>query len=61
MREIVIMTVRITLRNPVPRGDLRQYVKEAVECWGGQFHPDDPLFNGVELVTTRIIREKADA
>lgn len=23
---------------------MRYYIKAAVECWSGQFEPDDPLF-----------------
>ena len=29
----------------VSKPELRNYIKEAIECWGGQLHPADPLFN----------------
>jgi hypothetical protein len=32
--------------------EARAHVREAVECWGGQYHPDDPFFSGnVQKVT----------
>lgn len=25
---------------------MKEYIKAATDLWGGQFHPDDPLFTG---------------
>jgi hypothetical protein len=56
MREVT-MTIRIKLRHPIPRRELRTHVKEAVESWGGGLHPDDPLFDGIVKVVTAITKE----
>ena len=26
---------------------VRQYIKEAVQLWGGFYHPDDSLYSGI--------------
>lgn len=37
---------QIALRRPkgVTVAELKAYIKDAVENWGGQKHPEDPLF-----------------
>lgn len=30
--------------SPAEKAELREYIQEAVEIWGGQRHPDDWLF-----------------
>ena len=35
-------------------GDLREYIIDAIETWGGQRHPDDPLFYGTKNVVVRF-------
>lgn len=39
-------TYEIVLDRPddVTVREMNKYIKEAVTSWGGQFHPDDPLF-----------------
>lgn len=37
-------TVTMTVPNEVKAADLREYIRDACQSWGGQFHPDDPLF-----------------
>lgn len=37
-------TVEIVVPDNTPEDYARQYVKDAVRCHGGAFHPDDPLF-----------------
>lgn len=37
--------------------DVREYVEEAVGCWGGQLHPDDPFFH-VDVSIKRCVRYK---
>lgn len=38
--------------------DVADYVRDAVQCWGGQRHPDDELFDLCRDATVRIIKEK---
>lgn len=62
MTEDVEVTVRVKLRYPldeIGRLRLRGHIIDAVQGWGGQFHPDDPLFDGVEKVTTSGVRRRA--
>lgn len=39
-------TVSITLIDPqsLTSNDVREYVRDALGSWGGQYRPDDPLF-----------------
>jgi hypothetical protein len=34
----------------VSRSELREFIKDALESWGGQRHPDDHLFGSLERV-----------
>jgi hypothetical protein len=34
------------------------HIKDAVECWGGQYHPDDPFFNLRRKVKINIIKKE---
>ena len=48
--------VEIDTKDPVLKTVLKEYVQEAVENWGGQFHPDDALFpSNLKLVTVYTI------
>ena len=42
-------TIELTLTLPDDAyvAEVREYVKEALGCWGGQRHPDDPFFGDV--------------
>lgn len=31
-------------RNTYSKRELSRYIREAVACWGGQYHPDHPFF-----------------
>ena len=37
-------------------GDCKEFIESALECWGGQFHTDDPLFGSFERVKAKHIR-----
>lgn len=38
---------------------LRNYIREAVDSWGGQFHPDNPLFSAnIRKVIVKHYKEK---
>jgi hypothetical protein len=55
--EEVQLTIRLRLRRPINKRDLKAHVKDAVESWGGCRHPDDPLFDGIAKATVTIMRE----
>ena len=40
----------------VDKTDLRYFIKEALETWGGQRHPDDWLFDSLERVQVSAIQ-----
>lgn len=48
-REKYVVTV--TRPAGVSITEMRNYIREAVDMWGGQFHPDDPMFYGQAPVT----------
>jgi hypothetical protein len=39
------LTVSVRTLDHVKPEDMAHYVADAVSSWGGQFHPDDPLFS----------------
>lgn len=43
MKQITVV-VTAEVQNEVTIADFKEYVEDAVSTWGGQFHPDDPLF-----------------
>jgi hypothetical protein len=56
------MIVEFDMPTCALRSDLRIFVKDALETWGGQRHPDDPLFSSLGQVTVKSIsRKKSDA
>lgn len=43
---------------------MRSYMREAIEAWSGQFHPDDSLFGWFypkQKLWLRFVKEKPDA
>jgi hypothetical protein len=53
----VKVLVTIYLNHPVGVMELRYYVKDAVETWNGQLHPEDPLRTGIKSVSTRLVKD----
>ena len=41
------------------RRELRDFIKEALECWGGQRHPEDWLFRSLDKVVVTGIERKS--
>lgn len=39
----------------VLRTEMREFIIEALECWGGQRHPDDHLFGSLKNVKVRFV------
>ncbi len=44
MTQRVNLLVKIDMPEEMYVNDLREYVRDAIESWSGQFAPDDPLF-----------------
>ncbi len=44
----------ITVERPrdVPVNNMKEYIRQAVSCWSGQYHPDHPLFGFGDKVLT---------
>ncbi len=59
MAQEVEITVKIKLAYPlacIGKRNLRNHIIDAVGSWGGCYHPDDLLFDGIENVTTGGVR-----
>lgn len=50
---------RITIEYTMPQGadknDIAEFVVDALESWGGQRHPNDPLFSSLRGHMRRIV------
>lgn len=57
------MTGKISFIVTVPapevysKTDVRDFIREAVQCWGGQRHPEDELFDLCRDATVRPARD----
>jgi hypothetical protein len=51
VKHTFVVTVKVS--DEATRTEVRDFVREAVECWGGQLHPDDPFFNLRDKVTVK--------
>jgi hypothetical protein len=50
------MIVEFDMPAPAPsRAYLRRFVKDALETWGGQKHPEDELFHSLGQVSVKAI------
>lgn len=43
-KRTIYAMVKVTVDDDVTVREVRDYLREAVHHWGGQFHPEDPLF-----------------
>ena len=48
-RQLVVLTIVGTVERGVTMPQLRDFVQDAVTTWGGQRHPDDPLFDSMKV------------
>jgi hypothetical protein len=37
------------------RDSVAQFIADALECWGGQYHPEDPLFGSLRGYMSKMI------
>jgi hypothetical protein len=53
------MTATLTVKFDMPPGvnneDLAAFVIDALSSWGGQFHPEDPLFHSLRGRIKRVV------
>lgn len=50
----MIATIAFDVPSSVSRSELREYLKDAIESWGGQRHPYDHLFNTIKNTTVKF-------
>ncbi len=48
-RKLVVLTITGTVDRDVTLMNLKHFAQDALETWGGQFHPDDPLFESMKV------------
>jgi hypothetical protein len=51
------MQIKIEIDAPpgTNRDDIAEFVIDALSCWGGQFHPNDPLFNSLRGRMKKVV------
>jgi hypothetical protein len=54
------VTVSIKTHDHVDPADIADHVANAVHFWGGQYHPDDPLFPR-DIVQVRAVCRKHES
>lgn len=57
------IVIEYTMPPGTNRDDIASFVHDALSSWGGQFHPDDPLFGSLRglMTTITVNRKKFDA
>lgn len=50
--------LEVSTSSGVTDGELMAFILEAISTWGGQRHPDDPLFNSCQKATITKITGK---
>ena len=48
------LIVEVKYPDQVSNADIKEYVKEAIEMWGGQRHPEDELFYTTKAPKSRM-------
>lgn len=56
MKQLVVITIVGTVETDVGMRDLKAFAEDAISTWGGQLHPDDPLFSSVDVAHTSVAR-----
>jgi len=51
------MQIKIEIDAPpgTNRDDIAQFIVDALSSWGGQYHPEDPLFNSLRGRLKKVI------
>ncbi len=48
-RKLVVITVVGHVDGDATLPDVEAFARDALSSWGGQYHPDDPLFRSVAI------------
>jgi hypothetical protein len=54
------ISIEYTLPQGADKESVANFVVDALESWGGQFHPEDPLFGSLRGHMKRIIVNHKD-
>lgn len=54
MPKVVVVTVIATVESSVGVQELKDFVDDALSTWGGQRHPDDHLFNSMDIKRVNV-------
>lgn len=46
--------VTFTADSGATRDEIEEFVRDALSTWGGQRHPDDPLFSSFDVATIAL-------
>jgi len=55
MPRTIEFKVTIELPDDMYVSDMREYIKDALQGWKGQFHPDDPAFS-IDRDSVKVVR-----
>jgi hypothetical protein len=55
----VTVTFNTTIPEGASRRDVKDFIIDALEGWGGQLHPDDPLFESLS-VKSLVMKSRPD-
>lgn len=47
--------ISFSARSSVSHNELREFITDALESWGGQRHPDDHLFESLQGVKVKFV------
>jgi hypothetical protein len=56
MKNLVVITIVGTVNKGVTTNDVEKFAVDAVSTWGGQRHPDDPLFDSINVTCSNAQR-----
>ncbi len=55
-KQLVVLTIVGTVEQGVSMKGLRAFAVDALASWGGQRHPDDPLFDSMTVTAASTQR-----
>lgn len=59
MTRSLVMKIKLAYHpDGVSDAELAGFIWDALESWGGSFHPEDPLFHSLELEHIQISKTK---
>ncbi len=49
-----VITVKLKEPTQASEAEVATFIRDALESWGGQFHPDDDLFHSLSIEHVKI-------